>query len=160
MTKGTTAFIQKEPLKGTAPNNYRSITCLPMMWKILTAQIREKIYYSLTSRRLFSEEWKGCCKGFRAIGELFCIDQYILSETKTRWKNLAMTSIDYKKGYVIVPQSWIINCLKILDEVINFIEKTMKTWRVELTAGGKSLAERRSKEVYFQEKYHHRNYRY
>ena len=30
---------------------------------------------------------------------------------------------------------------KISDEVINFIEKTMKTWRVELTAGGKSLAE-------------------
>ena len=29
---------------------------------------------------------------------------------------------------------------KISDEVINFIEKTMKTWRVELTAGGKSLA--------------------
>ena len=30
---------------------------------------------------------------------------------------------------------------KISDEVINFIEKTMKTWRVELTAGEKSLAE-------------------
>ena len=30
---------------------------------------------------------------------------------------------------------------KISDEVINFIEKTMKTWRVELAAGGRSLAE-------------------
>ena len=30
---------------------------------------------------------------------------------------------------------------KISHEVINFIEKTMKTWRVELTAGGRSLAE-------------------
>ena len=30
---------------------------------------------------------------------------------------------------------------KISDEVINFIEKIMKTWRVELTAGGRSLAE-------------------
>ena len=30
---------------------------------------------------------------------------------------------------------------KISDEVINFIEKTMKTWRVELTAGGGSLTE-------------------
>ena len=30
---------------------------------------------------------------------------------------------------------------KISDEVINFIEKTMKTWRVELTTGGRSLAE-------------------
>ncbi len=30
---------------------------------------------------------------------------------------------------------------KISHEVINFIEKTMKTWRVELTAGRKHLAE-------------------
>ena len=27
------------------------------------------------------------------------------------------------------------------NKVINFIEKTMGTWRVELTAGGKSLTE-------------------
>ena len=30
---------------------------------------------------------------------------------------------------------------KISHEVMNFIEKNMKNWRVELTAGGKSLAE-------------------
>ena len=59
-------------------------------------------------------------------------------------KNLAMAWIDYKKAYDMVSQSWIINCLKmykISHEVINFIEKTMKTWRVELAAGGRSLAE-------------------
>ena len=37
ITKGKTTLIQKDPSKGTAPNNYRPITCLPMMWKILTA---------------------------------------------------------------------------------------------------------------------------
>ena len=44
----------------------------------------------------------------------------------------------------MAPQSWIINCLKIYkisDEVINFIEKTMKIWRVKLTPRGKSLME-------------------
>ena len=30
---------------------------------------------------------------------------------------------------------------KISHEIINFIEKTMQTSRVELTAGGRSLAE-------------------
>ena len=39
---------------------------------------------------------------------------------------------------------------KISDEVINFIEKTMKTWRVELKAGGKSLAEARIQRSIFQ----------
>ena len=47
MTKGRTTLIQKDPNKGTAPNSYSPITCLPMMWKILTAEIREEIYYSL-----------------------------------------------------------------------------------------------------------------
>ena len=39
---------------------------------------------------------------------------------------------------------------KISDEVINFIEKTMKTWRVELTAGGRRLAEAKTQRVIFQ----------
>ena len=62
MTKGKTTFTQgKKP----SPNNYRPITCLPIMWKILTAQVREEIYYSLTSRGLFPEEQIGSRKGSR-----------------------------------------------------------------------------------------------
>ena len=39
---------------------------------------------------------------------------------------------------------------KISDEVINFIEKTMKAWRVELTAAGKNLAETKIQSGIFQ----------
>ena len=39
---------------------------------------------------------------------------------------------------------------KISHEVINFIDKTMKTWRVELTAGGRSLAEAKIQRGIFQ----------
>ena len=74
MTKGKITLIQKNPSKETAPNNYRTITCLPMMWKILTAQIKEEIYYSLTSRGLFPDEQKGCRKGSRSTAELLYID--------------------------------------------------------------------------------------
>ena len=86
ITEGKTTLIQKDPRKGTAPNNYRPITCLPMMWKILTAQIREEIYYLLTSRGLFPEEQKGCCKGSRGTAELLYIDQHTLNESKNRRK--------------------------------------------------------------------------
>ena len=90
ITKGKTTLIQKDPLKGTAPNNYRPIACLPMMWKILTAQIREDIYYMPISRGLFPEEQKGCRKGSRSTGGLLYIDQHIINESKTRRKNLPM----------------------------------------------------------------------
>ena len=76
-----------------------------MMWKILTAQLREKSCCSLRSRRLFPEEQKGCHKGSQGTGKLLYTDQYILNESKTRWKNLAMAWIDYKKTYHMVPQS-------------------------------------------------------
>ena len=51
MTKGKTTLIKNDPSKRTAPNNFRPLTCLPVMWKILTAQIREVIYYSLRRNR-------------------------------------------------------------------------------------------------------------
>ena len=147
MTKGKTTLIQKDPSKGTARNYYRPITCIPIMWKVLIAQIREEIYYSLSSCGLFPDEQKGCYKGSRGTAELLYIDQHIPNESKNRRKNLAMTWIDYKKAYDMVPQSWMINCLKmykISHEIIDFIKKknkNMKNWRVELTAGGKSLVE-------------------
>ena len=52
-----------------------------------------------------------------------------------------MAWIDYKKAYDMVPP----------DEVIHFIKKTMKTWRVKLTAGWKSLAEVNIQRGIFQE---------
>ena len=70
LIKGRNTLIQKDPSKRATPNNYRTITCLPMMWKILTAKIREDIYYSLISRGLFLKEQKGCLKESRGTAEL------------------------------------------------------------------------------------------
>ena len=153
VTKGKTTLIQKYSLKGTTSNNYKPIKCLLMMWKILTAQIREEVYYSLISHGIFPEEQKGYRKRTRGkggllyidhiyfTGGLLYIDQYILNESKTRRKNLPMAWIDYKKACDIVPQNWVLHCLKmykIPDQVVQFIEKAMKTWRVEMIARSKS----------------------
>ena len=100
VTKRKTTLIQKDPSNGNAPNNYRPIICLPMMWKILTVQIREKIYDSLTSRRLFPDEQKGCRKRSKGTTELLYVDQHTLNESKTRRKNLAIAWIDYKKHMI------------------------------------------------------------
>ena len=64
-----------------------------------------------------------------------------------------MVWIDYKMAYDMVPQSLIINCLKmykISHETIYFVEKNMKNWRIKLTAGGKSLAETKIQRGIFQ----------
>ena len=82
--------------------------CLLMMCKILMAQIK-KIYYSLLSRKTFPRNRKDATRGTE---ELLYIAQHIVNESKMRRKNLAMAWIDYKKTYDMIPQSWILHCLK------------------------------------------------
>ena len=43
MTHGHTVLRQKNPQKGNAADNYRPITCLPLMWKLLTGVIAEEM---------------------------------------------------------------------------------------------------------------------
>ena len=77
---------------------------------IQMGQIRLQVYNSLISRRIFPDEQKRCRKRTRGTRELLYIDQHILNESKTRRKYQV---IDYKKAYGMVPQSWILHCLKI-----------------------------------------------
>ena len=136
---------RKIPLK-RPPKKLQTRNIPTKMWKILTSQIRKEIYDSLKSRGLFPEEQKVNRKGLRGTGKLLYIHQHILNESKTGWKNLDIAWIDKEMACDMVPQSWIINCpkmYKISHEFINVIEKTMKIWTVELTAGGKDLAEKK-----------------
>ena len=64
-----------------------------------------------------------------------------------------MAWIDFKKAYDMIPHSGIINSLKmykISHEIIYFIDKSVKTWRVELKAGGRRLAEAKIQSGIFQ----------
>ena len=128
MIKRKTTLIPKNPSKRTAPNNYSRITCQPMMWKILTGQIREEIYYLLTSRRWFPEEKKGCHKRSRGTAELLYIDQDILNENKTRQKSFAKAWVD--SIYDMVPQNWIIEFLKCRKYQMKSYTLSRKTWKL------------------------------
>ena len=75
VTRGRTVLIQKDVTKGNIASNYRPITCLPLMWKILTGIITEKVYNSLEERELLPEEQKGCRRGSRGTNDLLFIDK-------------------------------------------------------------------------------------
>ena len=141
------------PTQGNRPKQLQTHILPSDDVKNINSTNKRRELLPLPWRQLFPEEQKGCRKGSRGTGELLYIYQHILNESKTRRKNLAMAWIDYKKAYDVILHSWIINCLKmykISDEVINFIEKTMRTWSMELTAGGKSLAKTKVQRDIFQ----------
>ena len=56
ITHGRTVFCQKNPRKGNAAENYRPITCVPLLWKLLTGVIAEEMYYYLEQEKLLPKE--------------------------------------------------------------------------------------------------------
>ena len=111
LTRRRTSLLQKDKTKRNVATNYRPITCLPLMWKLLTGVIAQQINPHLDQEKLLPEEQKECRKGSRGTNDLLYIDSAVIREVKSRNKNLAMVWIDYKKAYDMVPHSWIIECL-------------------------------------------------
>ena len=65
MTLGQTVFCQRDPSKGNAVDNYRAISCLPLMWKLMTRTIAESISNFLDVNDKLPVKQKGCKKKSR-----------------------------------------------------------------------------------------------
>ena len=66
MTTGRTILLLKDKSKGPTPTNFRPITCLPVLWKLLTAILTREVYKHLRNVHLLPHEQKGCTRPFRA----------------------------------------------------------------------------------------------
>ena len=135
LTTGRTSLLQKDKNKSNVATNYRPITCLPLMWKLLTGAIADQISAHLDQEKLLPEEQKGCSKGSRGSNDLLYIDRAVIKEVKFRNKNLAMAWIDYKKAYDMVPHSWIIECLDLFgvaENIRSLLVNSMEKWKAML----------------------------
>ena len=59
LVMGRTTLIQKDKKKGPIPSNYRPITCLPTIWKLLTSIMSNVVRKHLTDNDLLFPEQKG-----------------------------------------------------------------------------------------------------
>ena len=106
--------------------------------------LAEKMYSHLERENVLPSEQKGCRKGSRQTKDQLLIDKTVLRDCKKRHTNLAMAWIDYKKAYDMVPHSWISECLEmfgIANNVQDFLNNSMKSWKLELNASEKTLGE-------------------
>ena len=144
MTKGKTTLIQKDPEKVNAANNYSPIACLPLMWKLLTSVLAEKVYVHLSEKNVLPDQQKGFRKDSRGTKEQLLIDKQILKHCKKHQSNLTMGWIDYKMAYDMVPHRWMIEAMKIVgitDNIMSVFENSKETWRTKLIACNASLGE-------------------
>ena len=77
MTEGRTCLILKDRSQGGLVLNYRPITCLPLMWKLLTGIIGESVYSHQEEKQLLLPEQKGGPKGCRGTKDQLMIDKMI-----------------------------------------------------------------------------------
>ena len=153
MTTGRTTLVMKDPRKGPVPSNYRPITCLPILWKLLTSVLAEEMYDHLEANDLIGMEQMGCRRGKRGTKEHLMMDKAILNHAKLRKKNLAVAWIDYQKAYDLVPHSWILETMKLTGCAKNatkLIGESMKQWQTRLQCQGEHLAEVKFKRGIFQ----------
>ena len=110
----------------------------------MTGMIAGKIYSQVERENVLPSEQKRCCKGSHGTKYQLLIDKTVLKDCKKRYTNQAMEWIDYKRAYDMVPHSWIRECLEMFDIAINlqdFLNNSMKSWKLELNASGKTLGE-------------------
>ena len=144
MTMGWTVLCMKDPGKDNAVDNYRLITCLPVMWKVFSGMLAEEIYEHLEGKNLFPHEQIGCNKKSRGTKEQLLIDKTILRNCKNKKVNLAMAWIDYRKAYDMIPHLWILECMRLTgvsENIMQMVENSMQNWKTMLTSAGKELAE-------------------
>ena len=135
------------------PKNYRPTTYLSTTYKLLLSIITGRIYVFMETNDLFPIEQKGCRRGFYGCKDQLLINWMMIKDCKSKYRNLNITWIHYRKAHDSVPHSWIWNVfdlfrafdtvphsriLKVLDlckispVLINFLRINMSMWGTTL----------------------------
>ena len=75
-------LCQKGPAKGNAVDNYRPISCFPLIWKLMTGIISGTVYMFLDENKMLPEEQKGCKRSSRGTKDQLLVDRTILENCK------------------------------------------------------------------------------
>lgn len=138
LTMGKTYLLFKSG-DSKKPENYRPITCLPTLYKALTAILSQKIYDHCAGNDLLPIEQRGCAKNSRGCKELITIDAIITRNSICHHRNLSVAFIDYKKAFDSVPHSYLLQTLKnngVDEKIVSFFERAMSSWRTNLILRG------------------------
>lgn len=128
MTTCRTMLCLKDRERGSAVDNYRPISCLPLAWKLMTGIVTHSMYEFFVENDALPVEQNGCRRKSRGTKDQLLIDEIVLADCKRKHKNLAMAWVDYKKAYDMVPHSWIKKSLKmvqIAESMTAFLQKSL-----------------------------------
>ncbi|XP_044751674.1 uncharacterized protein LOC123311671 [Coccinella septempunctata] len=111
------------------PKNYRPITCLPSVYKILTGVLTKNINKHLREHNLMTEEQGGCRARTKGCKELLVMDHIITKQARKKLRNISVAWVDYRKAFDSVPHTWLLKVLEmhgISKKVIELMRHLMK----------------------------------
>ncbi|XP_060802889.1 uncharacterized protein LOC132902324 [Amyelois transitella] len=135
VTIGTTYMLPKNLNDTRNPANYRPITCLQNIYKIITSCISNLIYNHTATNSILAEQQKGCRKFSQGCKEQLTIDAIVSKQAIRKKSNIYTMYIDYKKAFDSVPHSWLLYILqhyKINSTLVQFLRHTMQNWSTKL----------------------------
>lgn len=147
MTEGMTYLIPKDT-SVSCVSNFRPITCLPTIYKILTSVIVGKTYQHCDNNSILTVEQKGCGIGSKGCKDQIIIDSVVVGQATHKCRNLSMAYIDYQKAYDSMPHAYLLDILKLYKfskNIITFFEYASKHWNTTLCVSHGSNSQRSGK---------------
>jgi hypothetical protein len=134
LLKGIT-YLKAKSKETQDPKNYRPITCLCSLYKLITSVLAGGINTHITENNILAEEQKGCCVGSLGCKEQLSIDLIVTRHAHKKSRNISLAWIDYQKAFDSVPHSWLLEVLKIYKidiKIYNFLKHCMNLWTTNL----------------------------
>ena len=128
-------YLMPKTSETNNPKNYRPITWLSTIYKLLTSIITERTYSFLEQKELLPCEQKGCLNGSYGCKDQLLINRMIIEICYKAKRSLSTAWIAYRKAFDSVPHSWIRKALdiyKLSPAIINFLKNSMKLWNTNL----------------------------
>ena len=135
-----TILIPKTEPPCSNPERYRPITCLNIMYKLLTGALCEIIRQHLDAYDLLPQEQRAIKRGRAGCMEALMIDSMVIEHSELYDTPLSMAWVDYRKAYDSVSHKWLKRMLKDLHipkSVRICIKKLTNKWETSLSVGDK-----------------------
>ncbi|KAJ3641331.1 hypothetical protein Zmor_027843 [Zophobas morio] len=111
-------------------SNYRPITHLPAIYKIITRCVYQKIFQHYSCYNILADEQCGGRKDCYGVRKALVIDSVALDQEEVQGYY-----VDFKKAFDSVPHDWILKVLRIYkvnEDLVKFLENGMSKWKTRI----------------------------
>jgi len=96
------------------PGNYRPITCLNNLYKVLTSCLLKRFSNHVERYRLYDPQQRGVRRNQHGCHENLLIDRMIMDEVHLYKRNLSCCWVDYRKAFDSISHGYMLEVVSIL----------------------------------------------